>query len=151
MSDARTRALIEARKRAVIGCDEELIELIDKALRVPDVAAEVQELPAIPDDNADFTPALARKIIWKYQTIIGNLRRQINDEPQIPWLPVATIPKGETVLAWWLNGEQHTGSTDGKEWFPAWDHQDRAWDMPQLWMPLSEPDKATAKAAQKGK
>ncbi|WP_439398778.1 hypothetical protein ACRQ5Q_15335 [Bradyrhizobium sp. PMVTL-01] len=45
-------------------------------------AADESDLPKIPDDDSDFTPDLARKIIWKYQTIIGNLRRQINAEPQ---------------------------------------------------------------------
>ena len=45
-------------------------------------SAETGDLPAIPDDDKDFTPELARKIICKYQTIIGNLRRQLNGQPQ---------------------------------------------------------------------
>ncbi|WP_439392388.1 hypothetical protein ACRQ5Q_22595 [Bradyrhizobium sp. PMVTL-01] len=41
------------------------------------------DLPNIPDDDSDFTPDLARKIIRKYQTIIGDLRRQINAQQQV--------------------------------------------------------------------
>ncbi|WP_439399029.1 hypothetical protein ACRQ5Q_16830 [Bradyrhizobium sp. PMVTL-01] len=36
-------------------------------------ASEESDLPKIPDDDSDFTPDLARKIICKYQTITGDL------------------------------------------------------------------------------
>ena len=41
----------------------------------PPVAAGWNELPSIPDDDADFTPDIARKIIAKYQQIVEALRR----------------------------------------------------------------------------
>jgi hypothetical protein len=64
------------------------------------------------------------------------------------WRPIETAPKdGTIVLAWWLNGEQHTGSTDGVKWFPAWEHQDTNWMLPQLWKPLVDPDEATERTA----
>jgi len=34
-------------------------------------AQQTSDLPALPDDDADFTPDLARKIISKYQEILG--------------------------------------------------------------------------------
>jgi len=67
--------------------------------------------------------------------------------PQEPWRPIATAPKYETILGWWRNGEQHTGSTDGARWFPAWDNQDRNWSMPTLWRSLSDPNESSAPVA----
>jgi hypothetical protein len=37
----------------------------------PDAGGDVRALPTIPDDDADFTPDLARKIIAKYQQLIA--------------------------------------------------------------------------------
>ena len=36
------------------------------------------DLPAVPDDDADFTPELARKIVRAYQEL---LRRQTSSDP----------------------------------------------------------------------
>lgn len=47
------------------------LDYADAALGVLTVAQPVsQSLPAIPDDDADFTPDLARKIIAKYQQML---------------------------------------------------------------------------------
>jgi len=36
-------------------------------------------LPDMPDDDADFTPEVARKIIGKYRDLIVSLRRQLDE------------------------------------------------------------------------
>jgi hypothetical protein len=81
--------------------------------------------------------------------LLADLGRLYAGAAQTPtWRPIETAPKdGTIVLAWWLNGEQHTGSTDGLKWFPAWEHQDKNWMLPQLWKPLVDPDEATKRTA----
>lgn len=44
-------------------------------------AGLVERLPVIPDDDADFTPDLARKIIAKYQALLSSPPRAVAGEP----------------------------------------------------------------------
>jgi Lar family restriction alleviation protein len=102
----------------------------------PPPAAGWDELPAIPDEDADFTPDLARKIIAKYQQIITALRREA---------PAPEGVAGEPTLAIRLEARPTNGSADWTEIFPAqlnWvakaGHEVRAIETP------SRPDKAWA-------
>ena len=54
------------------------------------------------------------------------------------WHPISIPPPPDTVvLAYWPNGEMHTGSTDGTTWHPLFD-TDRPWSMPTHWTHLPE-------------
>ena len=54
------------------------------------------------------------------------------------WHPISTKPPyGLPILAYWPNGEMHTGSTDGITWFPLFD-TDIHWSMPTHWTHLPE-------------
>src|SRR3569833_1306935 len=46
---------------------------------------ELLALPALPDDDTDFTPDLARKIIEKYQAIVSRLAAQSGGEVRVEW------------------------------------------------------------------
>lgn len=55
------------------------------------------------------------------------------------WRLINSPPEdGETVLGYWRNGEQHTGSVWEGKWVPAWEHQNDNWDMPTHWKPLDD-------------
>lgn len=56
--------------------------------------AHATELPEIPDDDSDFTPALARKIVAKYQAIIGMRNSEIDDLKLGPAQRPAQSPSG---------------------------------------------------------
>lgn len=66
-----------------------LLEAInEKALRgVAQGVGHCGDLPAIPDDDADFTPDLARKIIAKYQQLLASPAQSLR---KLGWLETFT-------------------------------------------------------------
>lgn len=56
---------------------------------VAETVREVSNLPSIPDDDADFTPDLARKIIAKYQQLIASLRQAAPGGGDVLATPIA--------------------------------------------------------------
>lgn len=66
------------------------------------------------------------------------------------WRPIENPPDdGDTVLGYWRNGEQHTGSVCEGEWVPAWEHQNDNWDLPTHWKPLDDGPHADGEKANK--
>jgi hypothetical protein len=59
------------------------------------------------------------------------------------WQPIDSAPAGIDIIGYWQNGEMHTGSTNGDEWFPMFGSDDASWSMPTHWQPLPPPPTAS--------
>ena len=59
------------------------------------------------------------------------------------WQPIESAPAGIDIIGYWQNGEMHTGSTNGDEWFPMFGSDDASWSMPTHWQPLPQPPAAS--------
>lgn len=86
-------------------------------------------LPAVPDDDADFTPDLARKIIEKYQAIVSRLAAQSGGEVRVKPLEWVLDPDRQKDTPKW-RAVDATGLS--YEIFKAWWGHQQDWGFVAL-------------------